>query len=51
MLFYNLRLAVKGIRRNPVLSALMVAAIGIGIGVCMTAVTVYYLISNDPIPK
>ena len=50
MLSYNLRLAVKGIRRNPVLSALMVAAIGIGIGVCMTAVTVYYLMSNDPIP-
>ena len=50
MFVYNLRLALKGIRRNPVLSALMVAAIGIGIGVCMTAITVYYLMSDDPIP-
>ena len=30
LLGYNFRLAVRNIRRNPVLSALMVAAIGVG---------------------
>lgn len=50
MFLYQLHLAIKSIRRNPVLSALMVLAIGIGIGVCMTAITVYYLMSGNPIP-
>ena len=50
MFAYQLRMALKGIRRNPVLSSLMVAAIGIGIGVCMTAITVFYLMSDNPIP-
>jgi len=50
MFFYHLRMAVKSIRRNLVLSGLMVAAIGIGIGVCMTAITVFYMMSSDPIP-
>lgn len=50
MFLYNLRLAIKSIRRNLSLSVLMVAAIGIGIGACMTVVTVYYMMSGDPIP-
>lgn len=50
MFAYNLRLALLSIRNNPILSALMVAAIAIGIGICMTALTVYYLMSNNPIP-
>ncbi|MBT8080609.1 MAG: ABC transporter permease [Gammaproteobacteria bacterium] len=50
MFFYHMRMAIKSIRRNIVLSALMVAAIGIGIGVCMTAITVFYMMSSDPIP-
>lgn len=48
---YNLALAIRNIRRNPVLSALMVAAIGIGIGACMSMVTVNYRFSADPIPQ
>lgn len=51
MLRYYLRLALLSLKRNPILSALMVAAIGLGIGVCMTALTVYYLMSADPIPQ
>jgi putative ABC transport system permease protein len=47
---YNLRLALRNIRRNPVLSGLMVAAIGIGIAACMSMVTVNYRFSADPIP-
>ena len=50
MFAYYLRLAIKSIRRNPVMSALMVSAIGIGIGACMTVITVYYMMSADPIP-
>ena len=50
MFGYFLRLALKSIRRNAVLSTLMVAAIGIGIGACMTVITVYYMMSSDPIP-
>lgn len=50
MFAYHLRMALKSIRRNLVLSGLMVAAIGIGIGACMTVITVYYMMSNDPIP-
>jgi len=51
MLTYNLRLAWLSIRRNPVLTALMIAAIAVGIGVCMTTLTVYHLMARDPIPE
>jgi putative ABC transport system permease protein len=47
---YYLRLALLGLRRNPALSALIVAAIGIGIGVCMTAYTLFHATSGDPLP-
>jgi len=47
---YNLRLAARNIRRNPVLSLLMVAAIGIGIGASMSMVTVNYRFQSNPIP-
>ena len=50
MFAYHLRLAIKSIRRNAVLSALMISAIGIGIGACMTVITIYYMMSGDPIP-
>lgn len=51
MLTYNLRLAWMSLRKHPVLSLLMIGAIGLGIGVCMTTLTVYTLMSNDPIPQ
>lgn len=38
-------------RRNPIMTALMVAAIAVGIGVSMTTLTVYYLMSSNPIPQ
>ena len=50
MLNYYFRLALKSMRRNPVLSGLMVVALGLGIGAFMTTFTVYYLMSGDPIP-
>jgi len=38
-------------RRNPIMTALMVAAIAVGIGVSMTTLTVYYLMNGNPIPE
>jgi putative ABC transport system permease protein len=51
MFRYYLRLGALSIKANPALSALMVAAIGIGIGACMTIVTIQYVMSGNPIPE
>ncbi len=51
MFSYNVKLAVKSMRRNPIMTALMVAAIAVGIGVSMTTLTVHHLMSGDPIPR
>jgi putative ABC transport system permease protein len=50
MFSYYLKLAFKSLKRNPVLSCLMVTAIALGIGASMTTITVNYLMSADPIP-
>ena len=49
MLAYHLRLALKSLRRNPVLTALMIGAIALGVGVCITTLTVYRLMSGNPL--
>jgi len=49
MFRYYMKLGLLSIRANPALSALMVAAIAIGIGACMTIVTVRHVMSDDPI--
>ena len=50
MIRYYLKLGLLSIRANPMLSSLMVAAIAVGIGACMTIVTVNYIMSGNPIP-
>ena len=50
MFRYNVKLALKSMRRNVILTALMIAAIGVGIGISMTTMTVYYMMNGDPIP-
>ncbi len=50
MFRYYLKLGLLSIRRNPVLSGLMVAAIAVGIGACMTIVNIDYIMSGNPIP-
>ena len=50
MFRYYLKLGLLSIRRNPILSALMVAAIATGIGACMTIVNIDYVMSGNPIP-
>ncbi len=51
MLAYNVKLALKSMRRNPIMTGLMIAAIAVGIGVSMTTLTVYYLMNGNPIPQ
>jgi putative ABC transport system permease protein len=51
MLAYQIRNAFRSMRRNPVLSALLIAAIGLGIGVSTAFITTYYLLAGDPIPE
>ena len=50
MLAYNLRLAWKSLRRNPVLSALIVGGIALGVAISTAFITVYHVFSEDPIP-
>jgi hypothetical protein len=47
---YYLNLAIRSLKRNTVLTVLMVAAVGVGIGVCMTALTTLRAMSGNPIP-
>lgn len=50
MLLYNLRLAWKSVRRYPVLSALILLGIALGVGVSTTFVTAYHVLARDPVP-
>ncbi|KRG71632.1 ABC transporter permease [Pseudoxanthomonas dokdonensis] len=50
MFSYYLQLALRSFRRNKVLTALMVLAIALGIGASMTTLTVFYILSGDPLP-
>lgn len=46
---YYLQLAARSMRRTPVLTLLMVCAIGLGIGASMTSLTIFHLMSGNPI--
>ena len=50
MFTYYFDLALRSFRRNKVLTALMVLAIALGIGAAMTTLTVYHVLSGDPLP-
>jgi putative ABC transport system permease protein len=50
MIGYYFNLALRSFRRNKVLTALMVLAIALGIGAAMTTLTVYHVLSGDPLP-
>ena len=51
MLGYYLDLALRSLKRNPVLTVLMITAIGFGIGTSMTSLSVSRAMSGDPIPE
>lgn len=50
MFSYYLDLAFRSLKRNKVLTALMVLAIALGIGASMTTLTVLHVLSGDPLP-
>ncbi|HUG73163.1 MAG TPA: ABC transporter permease [Steroidobacteraceae bacterium] len=50
MFGYYLNLALRSFRRNKALTVLMVLAIALGIGASMTTLTVFHVLSGDPIP-
>ena len=51
MFNYYLGLAVRSLKRNVVLTVLMIAAVGVGIGASMTTLTVFRAMDADPIPQ
>ena len=51
MFSYYIKLGWLSIRRNPLLSILMIAAIAVGIGASMSIITVNYVMSSNPIPQ
>ena len=51
MFAYYFDLALRSFRRNKALSALMVLAIALGIGASMTTLTIFHVLSGDPIPQ
>jgi putative ABC transport system permease protein len=50
MIGYYFNLALRSFKRNKVLTALMVLAIALGIGAAMTTLTVFHVLSGDPLP-
>lgn len=51
MFGYYLMLGLRSLRRTPVLTALMVFGIALGIAASMTSLTVFHLMGSDPIPS
>lgn len=47
MFGYYISLAMRSLRRTPILSALMVAAIAVGVGAAMTTLTLNYMMSRN----
>lgn len=50
MFGYYLDLAWRSLKRTPILTGLMVLAIGLGIGASMTMLTVLHVMTDDPLP-
>ena len=51
ILAYHFRIGLLSLRRHKFLTMLMVLAIGMGIGAAMTTLTVFFVVSGDPIPE
>src|SRR5688572_8039766 len=50
MLAYHIKIAISSLKRNPVLTALLIAAIAIGICVSTSFVTLRHLYTQELIP-
>lgn len=51
MFAHYLDLSWRSLKRTPLVSILMIAAIAVGIGITMTSLSVYHMMSMDPIPQ
>ena len=51
MFSYYFTLGLRSLRRNPMLTALMVVTLAVGVAACMATFTVLYVMSGDPIPQ
>jgi putative ABC transport system permease protein len=51
MFGYYFDLALRSLKRNPSLTALMVLSIGVGVALAMTTWTLVHMMSRDPIPE
>lgn len=51
MFTYYLKLGVRNLRRNPVLTALMVLTLAVGVAASMSSLTLLHALSGDPIPE
>ena len=51
MFSHYVDLAWRSFKRTPLVSILMVLAIAVGIGITMTSLSVYHMMSMDPIPS
>jgi len=50
MFRYYFQLGLRSLRRNPMLTALMVVTLAVGVAASMATFTVLYVMSGDPIP-
>ena len=50
MLLYNVKIALKSLRRNPILTTLLVGAIALGICVSTTFIAIRHMMEKDPLP-
>lgn len=51
MFAYYFQLGLRSLRRNPILTALMVMAVGFGVAASMITYSVFRATSNNPIPQ
>ncbi len=51
MFAYYCSLAIRSLKRNVILTVLMITAVGVGIGASMTTLTVFRAMAADPIPE
>jgi putative ABC transport system permease protein len=50
MLGYYAATAISSLRRSKALATLMILVIGLGIGASMTMITIFHVLSGDPLP-
>jgi putative ABC transport system permease protein len=51
MFQYYFKLGIRNLRRNPVLTTLMVLTLAIGVAASISTLTILHMMSSDPIPE